>query len=196
MDFQVTSLSCPSCGEPLRSDMEYCPACGRPVVITSFHSIYEMTNEQTKEYVKKCQSDLEEPVVKASAAKCWLKLGMYEKAATAFEQALETDLEDSESYFYAAVCQLKGKRAFLAPLRSIKKIQEYVDAAIYIEDRGVYHLFLSYIKLDFYARKALSASPDWREELKLARQNQLSAEDVRILFAILRVPVPEEFKLS
>ena len=37
---QIIELECPGCGRPLSSDMQACPACNRPVVISSFNSVY------------------------------------------------------------------------------------------------------------------------------------------------------------
>ena len=88
---------------------------------------------------------------------------------------------------------LKGKKAFLTPMANIKKAIEYVNAALMIEDRGVFHYFLAYIKFDFYARKFLRISPDWREELVLAQATtNLSPTDCDMLFDILAVERPAE----
>lgn len=196
MSLQTISLECPGCGAPISTDMKRCPHCKGPIIITSFNSVYEMTDTQTKSYVRGYQKALaanpDNTQLKASVAMCYLKLGMYDKAYAAFNQLLENNFDDSESFFYAAVCLLKGKRAFLTQLSNIKKIQEYLEAALMIEERGVYHLFLAYVKLDYYAKKALRVSPNWQEELRAARQNNLSAEDTKILFELLRVPVPAE----
>ncbi len=197
MSLQSISLECPGCGAPISAEMTHCVRCKRPVVITSFNHTYGMTSIQTNRYIKECQtasslsSDTEN--LRSYIAMGHFRLGMYEKAFAGFDQLLEEDFENSENYFYAALCMLKGKRAFLTSLSNIKKIQQYLEAAIMIEERGVYHLFLAYIKLDYYGRKALRVSPNWKEELLLARQNYLSVEDRRILFEMLNVPIPAEF---
>ena len=196
MSLQTISLECPGCGYSISTDMKSCPRCKGPIIITSFHSVYDMAELQTKEYVRGYQKALaanpDSMQLKASVAMCYLKLKMYDKAYEAFNQLLEDNFDDSESFFYAAVCLLKGKRPFLAQLSSVKKIQEYMEAAMLIEERGVYHLFLAYVKLDYYAKKALRVVPNWQDEVKLARQNGVSAEDTRILFEMLNVLVPAE----
>ncbi len=196
MSLQVISLECPGCGAPISTDMKSCPRCKGPVIITSFNSVYDMADLQAKKYARGYQKALtanpDSSQLKASVAMCHLKLGMYDKAYEIFDQLLEDNFDDSELFFYAAVCLLKGKRPFLTQLSNVKKIQEYMDAAMLIEERGVYHLFLAYVKLDYYARKALRVSPNWQDEVKLARQYGVSAEDTRILFEMLKVPVPTE----
>lgn len=198
MSLRSISLQCPGCGSPVSTDMETCPYCYGPIVITSFRSVYGMTAQQTNRYMMGYQKALSDhpdsaPLL-ASAAMCCLKLKLYEKAYHYFDQLLENNLDDSESFFYAAVCLLKGKRPFLQPLSVIKKVQELLDAAILIEDRGVYHLFLAYLKLDYFCKKSLRVSPSWQEELLLARETNLPAEDVRMLFELLHQDIPLELQ--
>ena len=196
MSLNVVSLQCPGCGSPVSTDMTHCPYCYGPIVITSFNSVYGMTAQQTNRYLNGYQKELQKnpdsPQIKASIAMCCLKLKLYDKAYAAFEQLLENNFDDFETSFYAAICLLQGKRPFLQPLPVIKKVQEYLDAALIIEERGVYHLFSAYLKLDFYAKKALRVFPDWREELAMARKTNLSEEDARLLFELLNVPAPAE----
>lgn len=59
---------------------------------------------------------------------CYLKLKMYDKALGAFEKAIEDNFDDSEIYFYAAICLLNGKKAFLNQRPTIDKILEYLNA--------------------------------------------------------------------
>jgi len=196
MSLQVVSLQCPGCGAPISTDMDVYPYCFGPVVVTSFNSVYGMTAQQANKYMlgyqKALQTNPDNTMLKASVAMCCLKLKLYEKAYAQFDQLLETNFDDSETLFYAAVCLLKGKRPFLASLPIIKKTLEHLTAAEMIEDRGVYHLFQAYIKLDFYAKKSLRISPSWQEELQLARDRNLSAEDARILFELLNTTAPAE----
>ena len=52
---------------------------------------------------------------------------MYDKALNSFEKALENSFDNSEIYFLAAVCILKGKKANLAHREDINKIEEYIN---------------------------------------------------------------------
>ncbi len=62
-----------------------------------------------------------------------------------------------------------------------------------IENRGIYNYFLAYIKYDFYEKKSLNIYPDYREEVSMAYNNNVTEEDIRILFEILNVTKPEVF---
>ncbi|MBQ8903263.1 MAG: hypothetical protein IJY73_03050, partial [Oscillospiraceae bacterium] len=96
-------------------------------------------------------------------------------------------------FFYAAVCVLKGRKAFLVPRPEINKIEEYLNAAIMIEPRGIYYYFQAYIKNDYYNRKFFKTSPTWQEALAMAEQAGYSPYDAEQLFAILGVERPAGF---
>lgn len=194
---QVVSFECPGCGAPLSTDMKECPFCHGPVIITSFNHLYDVKMENLKKYSEGYKNasrrEPDSTELKMSAALCFLRLKRYEIALKYFEQLMEEEFDNSEHYFYAAVCLLKGKRAcVITQLPLIRKAQDYLNTAIDIEERGVYHLFLAYLKLDYYAKKHLRVAPSWQEELAMAGNCHLTAEDTRILFDLLSVPVPEE----
>jgi len=44
---------------------------------------------------------------------------------------------------------------------------EYLNAAIMIELRGIYHYFLAYVKHDYFERKYLNIAPNWEENKKI-----------------------------
>ena len=48
-----------------------------------------------------------------SIAMCYLKLKLYDKAQASFAKAIEDNFDNSETYFYAAISLLSGKKAFL-----------------------------------------------------------------------------------
>ena len=93
----------------------------------------------------------------------------------------------SETYFYAAICLLKGQKAFLTQRPIIDKIEEYLNAAIMIEPKGIYYFFWAYIKRDYYERKFFKTAPNSKELMKSALDAGLSQEDVKQLTEILGV---------
>ena len=123
-------------------------------------------------------------------AMCYLKLKMYDKALQSFEKAIEDDFDNPETYYYAAVCTLGGKKAFLNSHDNIDKAETYINAALMIEPRGIFYYFLAYIRYDFYERKFLNASPDYRQCLAQAINAGVSDADKTILFETLGVPDP------
>lgn len=191
---QAVDICCPGCGEPWTLDMKECPSCHRPVVVTTFNSVYSMpgpeANKYAKTYRKAIESDAETPGLNTAIAMCYLKLGLYAKALEAFERATEEDFDNSETYFYAAVCLLGGKKAFLAPRNVIDRVEEYINAACMIEPRGIYRYLHAYIKYDFYERKYLNTFPNWQQCLQEALGVGVSSADITMLFDVLKVSNP------
>ena len=103
------------------------------------------------------------------------------------------NFDNSETFFYAAVCLLKGRKAFLCNRPEIDKIEEYINAAIMIEPRGVYYYLLAYIKFDYFNRKFFKTSPTYQEALAMAQQQGYSPFDAEQLFGILGVERPNGF---
>lgn len=191
---RTENITCPGCGEPWTMNMKECPSCHRPVVISTFNSVYAMpapeVNKYATTYKKVLADDPDNVDVLSSIAMCYLKLKLYDKALPAFEKAIEADFDNSETYFYAAVCLLKGKKAFLAQRSDIDKAIEYINAALMIEPKGIYYYFLAYIKYDFFERKYLNTSPNYRECVQMSYDIGTSDFDKDMLFNILGVASP------
>ncbi len=194
MAHQVVDLICPGCGGPVSTSQKTCDWCGGPVVVSTFNSVYSMPELRLRQVAKKYDNalaaDPENKELSSAVAMCYLKLGIYEKALAAFEKAIEDNFDNSEMYFYAAVCLLQGKKAFLHQRPVIDKILEYMSAATMIEPRGIYYYFMAYIKYDYFARKYLTTSPNYKDLLNMAKQYEYSDFDVQQLFSILKVEKP------
>jgi tetratricopeptide (TPR) repeat protein len=192
---QVVNLNCPGCGAPVSTSQEQCAYCKRPIVITSFSSTQTMSSLELNKYASAYRKELAENPdnreLNTSIAFCYLKLKLYDKALPAFEKAIEDNFDNSETFFYAAVALLRGKKAFLAPRADIDKMQEYLNAAIMIDPRGIYHYFLAYIKQDYFDRKFLNCTPNWKETLQTAIQTGLSGADIAQFSEMLQVEMPE-----
>ena len=199
MTIQVHDTRCLGCGEPADVGQTKCRYCRKPVLISTFNSVYSMSQKDKKmfgEYVATCKEALQkEPGAKdlnTSIAMCYLTQGLHDEALGAFKKAIEANFDNSETLFYAAICLLKGKKAFLAQRPEINKIEEYINAALMIEpNKGIYHYFWAYIKYDYFERKSLNTTPTWREALAKAKASGLSPTDVEQLYGILGVPRPE-----
>jgi len=150
-------------------------------------------NKYANTYKKALGENPDNDNLKKSVAMCYLKLGLYDKAYASFNEAIEDNFEDSETYFYAAVSLLQGKKACLAKRETINKILEYVDAANALEPKGIYYYFMAYVKYDFFERKYINHSPNYRECLFLAKQNNVSESDIKMIFDILKTTKPGVF---
>lgn len=196
MAYKAERLVCPGCGFPIEPGMKECPA-GHPVSISTFNSVYDMPLPLVNKYANTYKKDLveapDDQELNHSLGICYLKLKLYDKALPAFEKAMEDNFDNSETFFYAAICLLKGRKAFLCNRSEIDKIEEYINAAIMIEPRGVYYYFLAYIKFDYFSRKFFKTSPTYQEALAMAQQQCFSPFDAEQLFGILGVEKPNGF---
>lgn len=193
MEVQNFELECPGCGRPVSIGQKEC-SCGRPIVISTFSSVFQMPAPDINKYARTYQKALSEhpdsPELNSSVGMCYLKLKMYEKASCAFEKAIEDNFDNPETYFYAAVSLLAGQKAFVVPRTKIDKIEELLNAATMIEPRGIFYLFWAYIKQDYYKRKFLKTSPDYIQLLAEAQNQGYSEIDRENLFSLLGVECP------
>lgn len=194
MAHQSIDIRCPGCNAPASTGEKTCKYCYRPIVISTFNSVYSMPLPEVNKYANTYRSALgqnpDNTELNNSIAMCYLKLKLYDKAQTAFEKAIEDNFDNSETYFYAAVCLLKGKKAFLAQRTDIDKVVEYINAALMIEPRGIYYYFLAYIKYDFFERKYLNTVPGYKECVQMSYDVGTSDVDKDMLFNILGVANP------
>jgi tetratricopeptide (TPR) repeat protein len=195
MAHQVIELSCPGCGDRVITSQKECKFCHRPIVISTFNSVYLMpipeVNKYANEYRKALSDNPDHKDLNLSIAMCYLKLKLYDKALTAFEKAIENNFDHSETFFYAAICLLQGNKAFLTQRSTIDKIEEYINAALMIEPKGIYYYFWTYIKYDYFNRKYFNTQPNYKEALQMSIDNGVSEFDKEQLFSILGVPKPD-----
>jgi len=192
----VVDFVCVGCGVGLDPAARNCEYCGRVVVIRSFTSIASATNLElnklaaaAKKYGDEHPDDPEITQLRFTAAACHLRLKRYDDAIKRFEEAIEDNFDFADTYFYAAVSLLRGKRPFLALMNDVKKMVEHLNAATSIEPKGIYFYLLGYIKQDFYERKSLRISPSSSEEYASASANDVTQEDIRMLGELLNHPL-------
>lgn len=194
MEASVVELTCPGCGSRVTTGQTECQYCHAPIVISTFNSVSDMSlsmlNKYTRTYRQGLTDNPDDQKLKKSLAMCYLKLGLYEQAANAFADAVKENFNDSESLFYAALTALKGKKAFLAGRAAINQSEEYINAALMIEPKGIYYYFWAYVKYDFYARKHFRTSPSYAEMLSQAQVAGLADNDVLQMYKILGVSRP------
>ncbi len=197
MAYQVEELECPSCGAPIGIDTQVCPHCFRDIVVRTFHTIGSLTpkeaNQRIKAYDKMLQQNPDYAEAYLSKAFCYLRLRLYDKALPCFDKAIEENLEEADAYFYAAVARLRGKRPFLTGKKEIEKIEEYLNAATMLEEKGIYAYFHAYLKNDYYEKKKLRSNPTSRELLEQAARMGFSQADKEELQQILGSEMPTGF---
>ena len=193
---QIHDTTCRSCGAAADIGQTKCLYCKQPVLISTFNSVFSMpmpmVNQFAAIYREALQNEPDAKDLNNSVAMCYLKLKLYDKAIEAFEKTIVDNFDNSEAFFYAAICQLKGQKAFLVNREVINKIEEYLNAALMIEPRGIYHYFLAYIKYDYFERKFFKTSPSYQEALQNANGAGVSPFDIDQLYGILGVSRPTD----
>lgn len=191
MAYQAIDMRCPGCGAPVSIGETTCNYCYRPIMISSFNSVYGMSLSDVQQYETSYKNALHQnpgnAALNISIAMCYLRRKLYDKALIAFEKAIEDNFDNSEVYFYAAVALLKGNKPFLHTRDEIQKILDYLNAAISIEDRGIYYYLMAFVKKDYFERKYLISLPKSHDLLKTAKQKGYSRVDVEQLDDILNV---------
>lgn len=195
MSHTVIEMNCPGCGARVSTGQSECEWCHKPIIISTFNSVYSMPMPEVNKFARAYRNVLAEnpdnQELNNSVAMCYLKLKLYDKALPAFEKAMEDNFDNSETFFYASICLLQGKKAFLQQRSTIDKILEYINAALMIEPKGIYYYFLAYIKYDYFERKYLNTSPNYQECVKLSYEIGTSDFDKDMLFNILGVVRPD-----
>ena len=195
-------VKCKSCGEVFTDDQlkgEICPTCDKPLdhvpyQICEVKDLAKASPPQVNKIIASIQKELaQNPNDKGSNGAmgiCFLKLKLYEKALPFFEKAMEDNFSDPNPYYYAAICLLKGKKAFVAMRPEIDAMEKYLDAAISLDPKGIFYYFKAYIKFDYFSRKFFKTSPTWEEALASANGAGVSADDIAEFFQLTGVERP------
>lgn len=191
---EIIEIKCPGCGARLQINQKECEYCHAPVIISSMSDIFNMSAANVSKYSKSYESDLSDNPDNAelnnSLAMCYLKMGFYDRALEKFDKAIEQDLNNPETYLYAAVCVLAGRKPFLTPRSDIDRIEKYINAALMLEENGLFRYFQAYIKYDYFKRKFFKTTPAWEQCLAQAKQDGFSPADVNQLFSVLKQEIP------
>ena len=191
---QAVSIKCPNCGGSVDLAQKVCDFCQSTIMITHFDALSSMPTQDVGKRANAYRAALVENPdnqdLNTSAAMCFLKLKQYDLASQAFEKALQFNFDNSEAFFYAAVALLQGKIPFLHLRPTIDKILSYVNSALMIENKGIYHYFIAYIKYDYFKRKYLNVTPNYSQVLATAQQAGVTEQEISQLFALLGTQRP------
>lgn len=191
---EVIQINCPNCTAAVSSTDKKCSHCKQPIMVTSFRTAATMPLPQLNKYAnsyRKALNDNPDSIdLNTSLGVCYLRMKLYDKALAAFEKTMDTNTDNPEPFFLAAVCLLQGKKAFVTPRPNIDKALEYLNAAAMIEMRPVFYYFMAYIKQDYFDRKFLNTSPNYKELLAQAQEYGLGEGDIVELYDMLGVDRP------
>jgi tetratricopeptide (TPR) repeat protein len=127
---------------------------------------------------------------------CYLQLKLYDNARKCFEAALEQAPEHADSYYYAALAILKGRRPRVLPATEIAKIEEYVEAASQLnEDDAKYDCLSAIVRRDYYRTNGLRVPVPDEYEL-LARAKKKSCEPNELQQLVRFIPIRDEMLIA
>lgn len=173
---------------------EICPTCDGPYFIKNYETMESMPPPQFNKFMTTIQTQLaENPTnqqLNGSLGICFLKLKQFERALPFFEKAMADNFSDPNPYYYAAICLLKGKKAFLAMRPEIDAMETDIDTAISLDPRGIFYYFKAYIKYDYFSRKSFKTSPTWQEALASAKNAGVTADDIAGFYRLTGVERP------
>ena len=193
------SSKCQSCGAFHPEDElvkgEICPTCDGPYFIKNYKAVAAMPLPRVNKCIAVIQAQVAEnpnsTQLNLALGLCFFKLKQLEKALAFFDKAMIDNFSDPEPYFYASICLLKGKKAFVSVREEIEKIETNLESANSLEPKPIYYYFQAYIKNDYYERKYLNTKVSSKELLETARQSGLTEEDVAEFYELTGVEKPE-----
>lgn len=190
----IEDLKCPNCGGFVSREQRQCDFCGGSIFLNSARNLPN-GNLELQKYLKFYSqiSTGESDEIDFSRGVIFLKLKQYKNAINTFEKLVSTNMLYSNLYFYISIALLEGKKAFQVKKDTIDRVIVHLETAISIENKGIYRIFLAYIKYDYYKRKFINISPNYKQELVLAQESGYSSEDFDELWELLNVSKPKEF---
>jgi hypothetical protein len=148
-------------------------------IFTGDHVTYQEAEDPRAAAARHCAAGLEH-----------LRLGLPKQAAAEFELARTGAPLDPDAYYFGAIAELGGKKAFLAPLRCIRMADTLIHGALGLDDRPEFHYFLAYLRYDYYERKYLRPPAPWQASFVEAWNTGLTESRIDSLFTLLSVENP------
>jgi len=200
MNVNIKVETCPQCGAPVKLGASRCEYCGAEFIVTSLAYLdkFDKTgiNKYINYYKQKLKDNPDDGELNCAMGICYLDLGLYDLATKYFAKALEQIPDYADVYYYYALALLKGKRPKLLGLTTIRKIEDYLNAAIQIDNtKSKYYYLSALIKHDFYIKNDLSVSPPTFEEL-ITKAGSLQYEEVEIEKMLNRVAVKGQYLMD
>lgn len=164
MTVRYITLNCPACGVAVGENQKNCPSCGVSLV-------FAMDNSGTS-------------IVQI---KTLIKLSRYAEAIQKCNEFLSQGIATADVYFYLCIALLGGKKPFLNARTIIDECIGALECAAQIsEDMKIYYL-RAYIEYDYFERKYLSRSPNYKFYLNKALELGFTSSDKKQLEELLKI---------
>jgi len=192
--------TCPQCGAPAKLSVSRCEYCEAEFLVTSLAYLdrFDKTgiNKYISHYKKSLEGNPDSGELNCAMGICYLDLGLYDVASKYFAKAIEQIPDYSDAYYYYALALLKGKRPKVLTLTEIKKVEDYLNAAIQIDDsKSRYYYLWALLKHDYFIKNGLRVSPPTFEEL-IGEANSKPYDKSDIEKMLQRVPINDQYLLD
>ena len=195
METKSSQISCRACGAGVSATSSTCEYCANPVRITTLKSTVDLSKPLLLKYAKSYENDSEDDKTNISLGLIFLQLGQFNKAKERFDEAINDDPVNAEAYFYKAVADLEGKKPFVCSRKIINEVISQLDAARELDSQPLYTYFSAIVKYDYFVRKKIKITPDYKDDLNDARESGVALGDIDALLTVIRVDLPDELKL-
>ena len=180
----VEIIRCQGCGANLSPNNTNCEYCGSVNVIKTKENPFSLDESLTKKYVNFYKEKVKELPSDGESVFAlglfYLRLKLYDFAIRNIEKTIELMPEESDVYYFCALSLMKGRKPKIIPLTEIKKIEEYLNTAIQLNDTNASYYYLwALIKYDFYLKNGLrSQSPTLDYLLDELKTKNLSIDEL------------------
>jgi len=188
--------TCPQCGAPVKVSANKCEYCESEFLVTSLAYLDKFDETGINKYINHYKNLLKENPddgeLNCAIGICYLNLRLYDLAIKYFAKAIEHLPGYGDVYYYYALALLKGRRPKVLPLTEIRKIEEYLNAAIQIDNtKSKYYYLWALIKYDFYIKNGLKVNKPTFEEL-ISQAKSYTYEEAEIEKMLQHCPVNDQ----
>ena len=200
MNGNIKVETCPQCGAPVKVGGNKCEYCGAEFMVTSLVYLDKFDKSGINKYINYYKQLLkdnpDDGELNLAMGVCYLDLRLYDLAARHFTKAIEQIPDYSDVYYYYALALFKGRRPKVLTLTEIRKIEDYLNAAIQLDSsKSKYYYLLAVIKHDFYIKNGLKVNPPTFEEL-ISQAKSKPYEETEIRKMLQLVPVNDQYLLN
>ncbi|MCB0539326.1 MAG: hypothetical protein KDE33_17560 [Bacteroidetes bacterium] len=183
---KVEILQCNGCGANLSPDNTKCIYCQSENIVVSNNHPLNVEEKQAKKIANYFKAQVRENPTDGEAlfalGMFYLNLKLYDLAIKNFESAITQLPDEADVYYYYALSLIQGKRPKSLSLPSVRKIEEYLNTAIQLDDKAKYYYLAAIINYDFYAANGMKIpQPDYNSLISEAQTSEKEPEEIDVL---------------
>lgn len=183
---KVEILQCNGCGANLSPDNTTCIYCQSENIVVSNNHPLNVEEKQAKKIANFFKAKVRENPTDGEAlfalGMFYLNLKLYDLAIKNFESAITQLPDEADVYYYYALSLIRGKRPKSMNLKEIRKISEYLNTAIQLDDKEKYYYLAAIINYDYYAGNGMRIpQPNYNELISKAQTAEKEKGEIEVL---------------